>query len=132
MENNEKDPIKELSDAIEAKGLKVVFGLEQQGHIQHIQKRLNDFGGWSYHAWREIGKEIGWEPLTAACHYHQYLSERNNYQALKEENEELKEIVIKVLVNLKQRCKWAKSEDDANEIEKEIKFLSEILTKHSK
>lgn len=66
--------IQKLADAIEKKGLKIQFGLEQQGHIPTIEKMLDDFGtASSAYIWGKIGKEIGWEPLTAALHYCEYL-----------------------------------------------------------
>lgn len=55
---------------------KIQFGLEQQGHIPHIEKRLKQLGGFHYHAWVGIAKEINWEPLTAACYYYKYLEEK--------------------------------------------------------
>lgn len=69
--------IQKLADAIEQKGLKVQFGLEQQGHIPTIEKMLTEFGSArSEYIWRKIGKEIGWEYTTAAFHYIEYLREK--------------------------------------------------------
>ena len=73
----------------EERGLKVVFGLEAQGHIQTIEseiKRWNDdykkqFPNekplnmmYSKHVWESIGKIIGWCPFTASLHYFQWLN----------------------------------------------------------
>ena len=61
-------------DGIEKKGLKVLFGLEQQGHIATIEKILNEFGSaTSEYVWEKIGKEIGWCPNAAARRYIEYL-----------------------------------------------------------
>jgi hypothetical protein len=66
--------IQKLADAIEQKGLKVQFGLEQQGHIPTIEKMLAEFGSArSEYIWKKIGKAIGWEYTTAAFYYIEYL-----------------------------------------------------------
>lgn len=72
------DAIQHLADAIEKKGLKIQFGLEQQGHILYIEQKIAE-SGWNYHTWREIGEHIGWEPLTASCYYYQYLAEKSKW-----------------------------------------------------
>lgn len=76
------DSIKYLADKIEEKGMKVLFGLEAQGHIPTIEKILdrwnnNDDGievdmTYAKCVWDEIGKEIGWCPFTAALSYFEY------------------------------------------------------------
>lgn len=73
------------------KNIKVVFGLEQQGHIPTIEaiiKRWNDSYKdqfpdekpinmmYSKHVWDEIGRKIGWCSFTAALYYFEYLSEK--------------------------------------------------------
>jgi hypothetical protein len=68
--------IQHLADAIEKKNLKIVFGLEAQGHIPIIEKILDEIGSNEY-AWEKIGKEIGWCPQTAAYHYISYLRRKN-------------------------------------------------------
>jgi hypothetical protein len=68
------ESIKYLADAIEKKGAKIAFGLEQQGHIPTIEKMLNEFGSAkSEYIWEKIGKEIGWCPRTASLYYLEYL-----------------------------------------------------------
>ena len=57
---NEKEEIFENS--------KVVFGLVAQGHIPTIE-RLIDEGK----QWDEIGREIGWCPITAREHFERHL-----------------------------------------------------------
>lgn len=73
----------------EKKGIKVVFGLEEQGHIPTIQaelKRWNDSYkeqfpnsepldmSYSTHVWEGIGKIIGWSPFNAALSYFEWLN----------------------------------------------------------
>jgi hypothetical protein len=67
--------IQALVDGIEKKGLKIAFGLEQQGHIPTIERILADLGSNEY-AWDKIGKEIGWCPKTACYHYVKYLQDK--------------------------------------------------------
>lgn len=72
-------------------GVKVVFGLEAQGHIPTIQaeiKRWNDSYkkqfpnekpldmSYSKHVWEDIGKIIGWCPFTAALSYFEWLNKK--------------------------------------------------------
>lgn len=66
-------PLQKLAEAIEAKGLKVQFGLVQQGHIPTIEKILSKESALSEHTWQKIGKEIGWDYKTAAFYYIDYL-----------------------------------------------------------
>jgi hypothetical protein len=66
--------IQRLADAMEKKGVKIKFGLEQQGHIDTIEKMLDEFGSaTSEYIWEKIGKEIGWCHKTAAFYYIEYL-----------------------------------------------------------
>ena len=84
---------KEIIEGLENKGLKVVFGLEAQGHIPTIQaelKRWNDSYkqqfpneepidmSYSTDVWRGIGKIIGWDAFTAALYYFEYLNTRQS------------------------------------------------------
>jgi len=46
---------------------KIVFGLEQQGHIPTIEKMLKNGATWD-----EIGKKINWCVETAKEHYMRY------------------------------------------------------------
>lgn len=58
-----------MNDVEEALGnAQVVFGLKKQGHIPTIQKLLAEGKHWD-----EIGKTIGWCPITAREHYEKYL-----------------------------------------------------------
>ena len=81
-----------LINKIENKDVKIVFGLEAQGHIQTIQaelKRWNDsykeqFPNeepldmtYSKHVWDGIGKIIGWCPFTAVLSYFEWLNKAN-------------------------------------------------------
>ena len=74
-------------------GLKIAFGLVQQGHIPTIEqeiKRHNDMYKsmfpdeepsdmtYSKHVWEGIGKIIGWCPFTAALYYLEYLNHKQN------------------------------------------------------
>jgi hypothetical protein len=80
----------EIFEQAEKKDLKVVFGLEAQGHIPTIQaeiKRWNDLYRNQYpneppldmsytkHVWDGVGKIIGWCPFTAALSYFEWLNE---------------------------------------------------------
>lgn len=70
--------LKMLDNAIEAKGLTVQFGLEQQGHIPTIEKMLDEFGSArSEYVWQRIGQAIGWDYKTAAFWYIEYLRNIN-------------------------------------------------------
>ena len=55
--------------------MSVKFGLEQQGHIDTIERILNDLGSNEY-AWAKIWKEIGWDANTACYYYVKYLREK--------------------------------------------------------
>ena len=75
------EDIKYLADAIEAKGLKVVFGLEAQGHIKTIEDELARWDADMFYCvevWRIIGRKIGWCPFTAAMDYMRYKNKPNN------------------------------------------------------
>lgn len=76
----------ELSKKISEKGLRVVFGLEAQGHIPTIERIIGEVSGeidfkgettfvdmaYDKYTWEKIGKEIGWCPFTAALSYFDY------------------------------------------------------------
>ena len=72
MENNEF--IDEFNKSI----TKVTFGL-QPSHIRIIEKHLAKFPRaiYSTHVWQDIGKEIGWCPLTAALYYFEIKTQTN-------------------------------------------------------
>lgn len=79
----------EVIQKVEDSGLKVVFGLEAQGHIPTIESIINKWNEsyknhypdeplnmiYSKHVWEEIGKKIGWCPFTACLNYFEYLEE---------------------------------------------------------
>lgn len=71
--------IQKLADAIDKKGAKVQFGLKQQGHIETIEKHLAKYDSYrmkySTQVWNDIGKEIGWCPLTASLWYFRHLDD---------------------------------------------------------
>ena len=83
-----KSKMDELFKKIDEKGLKVKFGLEAQGHIETIEAVIKDRQNsmnesfpddginvmYSKYVWDEIGRAIGWCPLTAALHYFNHLS----------------------------------------------------------
>ena len=66
--------IQHIENAIENKGFKVRFGLEQQGHISTIEAMLEEFGNHE-DSWKRIGEKIGWEYKTAMCWYIGYLKD---------------------------------------------------------
>lgn len=92
------------------KDIKVVFGLEAQGHIPTIQaelKRWNDSYkkdypnepldmSYSKHVWDGIGKLIGWCPFTAALYYFEWLSEQktNTFLEYETQNELIKTFFV--------------------------------------
>ena len=80
-------------DEIIKSNVKVVFGLEAQGHIPTIQaeiKRWNDSFKEDYpdsknvdmiyekHVWENIGKMIGWCPFTASLDYFKWLHKNSS------------------------------------------------------
>ena len=69
--------MKELFDKASEKGLKVTFGL-QPDQIQLIESKFVDHPNFKYNTtiWNDIGKEIGWNPLTAALYYFEYLEKK--------------------------------------------------------
>jgi hypothetical protein len=67
--------MEDFAKKLDKKDLKIVFGLEAQGHIPTIEKILDDLGSNDY-AWEKIGKEIGWCDKTARNHYITYLREK--------------------------------------------------------
>jgi hypothetical protein len=85
--------MKDLFEGLEKSGLKVVFGLEAQGHIPTIESELkrwnedfeNDYPEhkgknimtYNKHVWDSIGKKIGWCPFSAALSYFEYLNEKS-------------------------------------------------------
>lgn len=66
--------IERLAKAIDDKGLKVKFGLEQQGHLELIESKFKKYPDFKYNQmiWTDIGEEIGWDSLTAALWYFQF------------------------------------------------------------
>lgn len=67
---------------------KVLFGLEQQGHIQTIEDILERFGPgmeYSKEVWEIIGEKIGWCPFTAALSYFKYMAERDQQEVATKE-----------------------------------------------
>lgn len=82
--------VQNLADAIEAKGLKITFGI-QPNHLEVIERhrnrlnsiKINDVetGGkadmiYSEYLWECVGKEIGWLPFTIALHYFNWKSKQ--------------------------------------------------------
>lgn len=61
----------ELMDAMCKPGVKVKFGLEQQGHISTIEEMLD-----RHCSWGEINKAIGWAGDAASKSYIRYLRRR--------------------------------------------------------
>jgi hypothetical protein len=60
----------ELDQIIKECGLRVAFGLRNQGHIPTIEKMLEEGK-----TWEEIGRAIRWDPFTAQQHYTWYLED---------------------------------------------------------
>ena len=83
--------MKDIFELAEKKGLKIVFGLEAQGHIPTIESELKrwneefrkDYPEEKDHdmsyckaVWKGIGKKIGWCPFTTALSYFEYLHKK--------------------------------------------------------
>lgn len=66
------DSLKHLADKIEKGGSKVVFGLQPKD-FEIINRHLAKFDNakYSYEIWKDIGKEMHWDALTAALYYFQ-------------------------------------------------------------
>lgn len=78
IKTNKEGPIHALAGKMDEAGLRVTFGL-QLDHIRIIESKTTEYEGALYqnHTWQEIGKKIGWHPLTAALYYFRYLAEHN-------------------------------------------------------
>lgn len=59
------DPVKELGKLLDEAGVKVAFGLYQQGRLPRVFEMM--VAGKS---WEEIGKAIGWDPDAARRHFY--------------------------------------------------------------
>lgn len=85
--------MEKLIKQAEKANVKVVFGLEAQGHIPTIQaeiKRWNDSFKEHYpdsenvdmsyekHVWEKIGKIIGWCPFTASLSYFEWIHKNSS------------------------------------------------------
>lgn len=66
--------MEELFKRIEEIDLKIKFGLQPE-HIKIIESKFIGYPSFKYNTtiWNDIGKEIGWCPLTAALHYFRHL-----------------------------------------------------------
>jgi len=62
---------------MEKANVKIVFGLEAQGHIPYIEEVLDNLGSCDY-TWDKIAKHIGWCPIAARDHYITYLQSKIN------------------------------------------------------
>lgn len=84
------DLLKDLADKLDKKGMKMVFGLEAQGHIPTIEKILSKWNEpiienqsdmtYAKCVWEEIGREIGWCPFTAALSYFEMKNKQSQIQ----------------------------------------------------
>ena len=70
--------MEELFKKATEKGLKVTFGLQPK-QIELIEDKFKNYPNFKYNTtiWNDIGKEIGWCPLTAALYYFRYLEKQN-------------------------------------------------------
>ncbi len=62
-------PNDNLADILSDTNVKVVFGLEAQGHIPTIEAALAEGADW-----QEIGRRINWDGETAKDYYERYLA----------------------------------------------------------
>lgn len=53
----------------------IAFGLQAQGHIDTIARMLEE-----NRSWEEIGRAIGWCPITAKEHYERHLASTGGNQ----------------------------------------------------
>ncbi len=63
----------------------IKFGLEQQGHIETIEKMATEWeslgaGIQSISFWERVGIEIGWDAFTACAWYCRYLRKQIKQQ----------------------------------------------------
>ena len=74
-EKTGKTLISDLADMIQERGLRVTFGLQPKD-IAIIEKHISKFERaiYSYHIWVDIGREMGWDALTAALYYFDHLA----------------------------------------------------------
>lgn len=59
-------------DKLDKSGCKITFGLTDK-NIEVIEKHIAKYGKYNYYAWKDIGKEIHWDALTAALYYFEKL-----------------------------------------------------------
>jgi len=80
--------MKKLIEQAEKTNVRVVFGLEAQGHIPTIQSELKRWNENEYntdmtynkHVWEGIGKIIGWCPFTACLSYFEWLHKNSSFE----------------------------------------------------
>jgi hypothetical protein len=72
-----KDPMDYFFEKLKENNVKIVFGLEAQGHIPTIEEELKKREDHhSKDVWEEIGKKIGWDSFTACTFYFNYREEK--------------------------------------------------------
>lgn len=86
LNDKQENPIDKLADEIASKGVKVTFGI-QPHHIERIESEIERWDNMSdpkfdlpkgyvkyaAHFWESRGREFGWQPLTLALYYFEYL-----------------------------------------------------------
>lgn len=105
-EKNLPPLIQKLADAIEAKGLKVTFGLQPE-HFELIEAGLKEGIFTNEYLFEKIAKQIGWEKYTLACWYIKHLCKQTTIKDTR-------------ISELEARVK--KLEEALREIEKVAKF----------
>jgi hypothetical protein len=61
-------PLESLAETIKKSGNQIIFGI-QKDHIDKILDYSERYGGFHYHVFTDVAKEISWEPLTLACYF---------------------------------------------------------------
>lgn len=67
----ENDAVQLLNRILAEGNVKILFGLQAQGHIPTVERMVTEGATWA-----EIGKAIGWDGQTAMRHYSWYLAKK--------------------------------------------------------
>lgn len=86
-----KEPLEELTDAMNKKNIKVTFGLKPH-HIETIENEIHRWDNmpplksfpdtkvnhlYSKHIWDDLWRKLGWCPFTLALYYFEYLEDKS-------------------------------------------------------
>jgi hypothetical protein len=122
---SETDPVRELCKLLDEAGATVQFGLRAQGHIPTIERMLADG-----RSWKSIGKEIGWDPLTAAEWYVRELVAARAAEAAQHQQERNKLVDIALQfaqANLELRARLAAVEAERDRLKAALSQAAQDL-----